>query len=40
MLVYMWQAQDKCIITPAAVMVNGTTIFTITGGPIVILELF
>lgn len=39
MLVYMWQAQDKCIITPAAVMVNGTTIFTITGGPIIINEL-
>lgn len=40
MLVYMWQAQEKCIVTPAAVMVNGNTIFTITGGPIAIVDLF
>lgn len=40
MLPYMWAAQDKCIETPAAAMVNGNTIFTITGGPIIILDLF
>ena len=36
MLPYMWDAQGKMLYKPAAVMVNGTTIFTITGGPILI----
>lgn len=39
MLVYMWANQDKAIVTVAAVMVNGTIIFTITGGPIQINQL-
>jgi len=39
MLPYMWEAQSKVIVTPAAVMVNGATVYTITGGPIVIEEL-
>lgn len=39
MLPYMWQAQDKTIVRPAAVMVNGTTIWTITGGPIQIITI-
>ncbi len=39
MLPYMWAAQEKCIETPAAAMVNGTVIFTITGGPIAIVDL-
>lgn len=39
MLVYMWQAQEKSIVKPAAVMVNATTIFTITGGPIQIVSI-
>lgn len=39
MLVYMWAASQKQIVTPAAVMVNGTIVFTITGGPILIVEL-
>ena len=39
MLPYMWEAQSKVIVTSAAVMVNGATVFTITGGPIVIEEL-
>ncbi len=32
-------AEKSVVTSTAAVMVNGTTIFTITGGPIVILEL-
>lgn len=39
MLPYAWASQDKCFVTGAAVMVNGNTIFTISGGPIVILDL-
>jgi len=39
MLVYMWQAQAKCIEKSAAVMANGDTIFTITGGPIILVDL-
>lgn len=35
----MWAAQDKAIVKPAAVMVNGTTIWTITGGPIQIISI-
>lgn len=40
MLPYMWEASEKCIVTPAAVMVNGDLVFTITGGPIRIEELY
>lgn len=39
MLPFMWAAQDKAIVKPAAVMVNGTTIWTITGGPIQIISI-
>lgn len=39
MLPYMWASQDKCVKTATAVMVNGTVVFTITGGPIQIQEL-
>lgn len=39
MLVYMYDAQEKQIETNAAVMVNGTDLFNITGGPIEILAL-
>jgi hypothetical protein len=39
MLPYIWQAQEKCIEKPAAVMVNGDTVFTITGGPIDIIDI-
>lgn len=40
MLVFMWDAQEKIIETVPAVMVNGTTVFTVRGGPIRIEELF
>ena len=39
MLVYMWANQDKASVTVPVVMVNGDTIFTITGGPIQIVAL-
>lgn len=39
MLPFMWQAQDKSIVKPAAVMVNGTTIWTVSGGPIQIISI-
>lgn len=39
MLVFMWANQDKCFQSSTATMVNGNTIFTITGGPILIQEL-
>jgi hypothetical protein len=39
MLPYMWAAQEKCLATVAGILVNNGTIFTITGGPIQILEL-
>lgn len=40
MIPFIFAAQDKSTATAnAATMVNGTTIFTITGGPISILEL-
>lgn len=39
MLVYMFDAMDKCIGRAAAVMTNGDTVFTITGGPIDILDI-
>ncbi len=39
MLTYMWASQEKCFQSATAVMTNGATIFTITGGPIQILEL-
>jgi len=35
----MWAAQDKSIVKPAAVMVNGTTIWTVSGGPIQIISI-
>lgn len=40
MLPYMWEAQPKVIVTPAAVMVNADTVFTVSGGPIIIEDLF
>lgn len=39
MLVYMWQAAEKCIVTPAKVMTDGDTVFTVTGGPIAIVDI-
>ena len=39
MLPFMWAAQEKCFVTSEQALVNGTAIFTITGGPIQILEL-
>jgi len=39
MLPFMWASQDKCFKSATAVLTNGTTIFTITGGPIEIVEL-
>ena len=39
MLPFMWAAQDKSIVKPAAVMVNGTTIWTVSGGPIQIISI-
>lgn len=39
MLSFMWAAQDKSIVKPAAVMVNGTTIWTVSGGPIQIISI-
>jgi hypothetical protein len=39
MLPYMWQAQEKSFIKPAATLVNGTTVFTVSGGPIAIISI-
>ena len=39
MLPFMYDAQEKSLWKAAAVMVNGTTVFTITGGPIMILQI-
>ena len=39
MLPFMWAAQDKAFKSATAVMTNGMTVFTITGGPIQIMEL-
>ncbi len=39
MLPFMYDAQEKSLWKAAAVMVNGTTVFTITGGPILILQI-
>ena len=39
MLPFMWASQDKAFKSATAVMVNGTIVFTITGGPIQIQEL-
>ena len=35
----MWAAQDKSIWKPAATLVNGTTIWTVSGGPIQIISI-
>lgn len=35
----MYDAQEKMLMQVAAVMVNGTTVFTITGGPIQIISI-
>lgn len=40
MIPFIWDASEKIMETAAAVMVNGTTLFTINGGPIRIEELF
>jgi hypothetical protein len=39
MLVFMWDAQEKQAERAAAVLVNATTIFNVTGGPIEILAI-
>lgn len=39
MLVYMWDAQEKQIETAPAVMVSGTDLFVVSGGPIEILQI-
>jgi len=39
MLTFMYDAQEKSLWKAAAVMVSGTTVFTITGGPIMILQI-
>lgn len=39
MLPYMWDSQEKVIWKPAATLVTGTTIWTITGGPIRIIAI-
>lgn len=39
MLPFMWGAQEKCIQSTTALLADAATIFTITGGPIQILEL-
>lgn len=39
MLPFMYDAQDKMLQRVASTMVNGTTIFTITGGPIQIITI-
>lgn len=39
MLTFMWAAEEKAFQSGTAVMVNGMTVFTITGGPIQIREL-
>lgn len=39
MLPFMWAAQDKSIWKPAAPLVNGTTIWTVSGGPIQIISI-
>lgn len=39
MLTFMWASEEKCFQTGTAVMVNGTVVFTVSGGPIQILEL-
>ncbi len=39
MLVYMWDAQEKSVSRAASTLVNGTTVFTVAGGPIEILQL-
>jgi hypothetical protein len=39
MLPFMWASQDKCFQSATAVIVNGMTVFTVTGGPIKILDL-
>jgi len=39
MIPFIFAAQEKCLATVPAVLTNNGTIFTITGGPIQILEL-
>ena len=39
MLPYIYANQDKCIWKPAAVLVNGATAWTVSGGPIKILDI-
>lgn len=39
MLTYMWAVQEKAFQSATAVMTNGMTVFTVTGGPIQIWEL-
>lgn len=36
MLPYIWQNEDKCYSSSSATLVNGTSIFSVTGGPILI----
>ena len=39
MLPFMWAAQEKSFVKPAEVMVNGTTVWTVSGGPISIISI-
>jgi hypothetical protein len=39
MLTFMWASQDKTFKSGTKTMVNGDTLFTISGGPIAILDL-
>lgn len=39
MLTFIWASQDKTFKSGTATMVNGQTLFTITGGPIILLDL-
>ena len=39
MLVYMWASQEKCYTTATGTVANGAVLFTITGGPIKVLDI-
>lgn len=39
MIIPMWQSQRKSMVKPAEVMVTGTTVWTVSGGPILIVEI-
>lgn len=39
MITSIWANEDKTIVKPAAVMVTGTTVWTVSGGPIQIISI-